>query len=75
MPHATIAPARKHRVRRPALDRAGAGAGAVRPTPAYAYASAAAPALAAAPAPARSVLPLWQALLPGGAATTAGARP
>ncbi|QJT02893.1 hypothetical protein G9272_23520 [Streptomyces asoensis] len=57
MPHATIAPARKNRVRRPVLARARAGA--VRPGP----------------APARTVMPLWQALLPGGAATTAGARP
>ncbi|MFH0175357.1 hypothetical protein ACIA6D_08620 [Streptomyces cacaoi] len=55
MPHATIAPARKNRVRRPVLARAGA----VRPGP----------------APARTVMPLWQALLPGGTATTAGARP
>ncbi|MFD9321242.1 hypothetical protein ACFWDQ_26850 [Streptomyces sp. NPDC060053] len=69
MPHATIAPARKNRVRRLAPARAGvsagAGAGAVR------LALAPAPALA----PARTVLPLWQALLPGGGATTAGARP
>ncbi|MFI1925504.1 hypothetical protein [Streptomyces sp. NPDC020377] len=67
MPHATITPARKHRVHRPthvrvragAGTRASAGAGAVRPGP----------------APVRTVMPLWQALLPGGAATTAGARP
>ncbi|MET8163945.1 hypothetical protein ABZT34_06725 [Streptomyces sp. NPDC005329] len=68
MPHATIAPARKNRVRRqaPALAgvRAGVRAGAAR------LALAPAPALA----PARTVLPLWQAL-PGGAATAAGVRP
>ncbi|MFE7930184.1 hypothetical protein ACFU6S_15860 [Streptomyces sp. NPDC057456] len=63
MPHATIAPARKNRVRRPAPARAGVRAGAARLAPA--------PALA----PARTVLPLWQALLPGGAATAAGVRP
>ncbi|MFJ9021061.1 hypothetical protein ACIRPU_13900 [Streptomyces sp. NPDC102259] len=65
MPHATIAPARKNRVRRPAPARAGVRAGAVR------LALAPAPALA----PARTVLPLWQALLPGGTATAAGVRP
>ncbi|WP_020132872.1 hypothetical protein [Streptomyces sp. 303MFCol5.2] len=59
MPHATITPARKHRVHRPTHVRVRAGAGAVRPGP----------------APVRTVMPLWQALLPGGAATTAGARP
>ncbi|MFE6825053.1 hypothetical protein [Streptomyces sp. NPDC057690] len=65
MPHATITPARKHRVRRPTPVRAGAGvrarAGAGRPVP----------------APVRTVMPLWQALLPGGAATatSTGARP
>ncbi|WP_314221736.1 hypothetical protein [Streptomyces zaehneri] len=67
MPHATITPARKHRVRRPTPVRvrvraggaAGSRAGAVRP----------------ASAPVRTVMPLWQALLPDGAATTVGARP
>lgn len=74
MPHATITPARKHRVHRPAFARPGVmGPGAVRTRPTHVHATA--PVLAMAPAPARTVLPLWQALLPGGAAPTAGARP
>lgn len=59
MPHATITPARKHRVRRPTSVRDRDRAGAGRPSP----------------APVRTVMPLWQALLPGGAATPPGARP